>query len=343
MQDLGNIAVRIAEVAETDFPVRENNEVKYSKPILLSLGITHLWRQWVAVKRTSSGKSLRDMLNRWSVWAAYFRQYRVHKKRCQERKKQYLRDKMNEAELASKKHDLRSVYNIVRSLAPKASRARTQLKGKDGGMLSRAEEAVVFCEHFKQKFTSVHAWRYEAETLYSSHKEHALSSLQLVDSEQLHQELQNAPLRKAVPPGHPPSATWRLCADLTATTIATILNGSWEVGPITIPQGWSDAHLALIKKPGKTGRDPNHHRPIGLQDQLGKITFRHILDPFLDDIHLMVKQFPQYGYVPGRGTIDALRRVFAHCHEVRMAGPLSPAEIPWTDSSLHGRGPTDDC
>ena len=130
----------------------------------------------MAVKRANRGKSLRDMLNRWKVWAAYFRQYRVHKKQCQERKKQYLRDKMKEAELASRKHDLRSVYNIVRSLAPKAPRTRTQLKGKDGGMLSRAEEAEVFCEHFKQKITSANAWRYDTATLYFNHVEHSRDS-----------------------------------------------------------------------------------------------------------------------------------------------------------------------
>ena len=319
VQDLGNIATRIAEVAEAVFLVRKQEIAKYSNPILLSMGITNMWKQWIAIKRTSKGKSLRDMLTRWKVWAAYLRQYRAHKKQCQERKKQYHQDNMKEAELASRKHDLRSVRNIVRSLAPKAPRARTQLKGKDGGMLSRAEEAEVFCEHFKQKFTSANAWRYDAATLYLNNIEHSQNSQQLIDCEQLCHELLKAPLRKAVPPGHPPSATWRLFADLAATTITTVLNGSWEVGPITIPQGWSDAHLVLIKKPGKTGRDPNRHRPIGLQDQLGKITFKHVLDPFLDDLHCIVKKFPQYGHVPGRGTTDALRRVRAHCHEIREA------------------------
>ena len=235
------------------------------------------------------------------------------------KKKQYLRDKMAEAEIASRKHDLRSVYNIVRSLAPKAPRRRTQLKGKEGSLLSRTEEATLFCAHFKQKFTCTDAWRFDANLLYDSSELGECSELQLVDAAQLQQDLLKAPLRKAVPPGHPPSATWRLCADLAATTIATTLNGSWMHGPISVPQGWSDAHLVLIKKPGKTGRDPNHHRPIGLQDLRGKTTFKHILDPFLEVIQHMVKQFPQYGYVPGRGTTDALRRVYAHCHEVREA------------------------
>ena len=178
---------------------------------------------------------------------------------------------------------------------------------------------MLFCEHFKQKFTSTDAWRFDANLLYDSSATRDRSELQLVDAAQLQQDLLKAPLRMAVPPGHPPSATWRLCADLAATTIATTLNGSWTYGPISVPQGWSDAHLVLIKKPGKTGRDPSRHRPIGLQDQLGKVTFKHVLDPFLEDMQHMVKRFPQYGYVPGRGATDALRRVYAHCHEVREA------------------------
>ena len=244
----------------------------------------------------------------------------VHIKQCQERKKQYLRDKMAEAELASRKHDLRSVYNIVCSLAPKAPRKRTQLRGRDGGLLSRAEEAVVFCEHVKQKFTSAHAWHFDARALYSSHRANDPNELQLVDGAQLHQDLLKAPLRKRVPLGrwdiHRP--TWRLCADLAATTIATILNGSWEAGPITIPQGWSDAHLVLIKKPGKQGETPTTIDPVDYKTNLEKKN-KHILDPLLEDIHHMVKQFPQYGYVPGRGTTDALCRVYTHCHEVREA------------------------
>ena len=64
VQDVGNIATSIAMVAETVFPVCRQDVVKYSNPILLSMGITSMWRQWMAVKRTNRGKSLRDMLNR---------------------------------------------------------------------------------------------------------------------------------------------------------------------------------------------------------------------------------------------------------------------------------------
>ena len=95
-----------------------------------------------------------------------------------------------------------------------APRKRAQLKGKEGSLLSRAEEAVVFCEHFKKKFTSVDAWCFD----YTSYEACDQSKFQLVDGAQLQQDLFKAPLR--------------LCADLVATTIATILNPFSKISTI---------------------------------------------------------------------------------------------------------------
>ena len=84
-----------------------------------------------------------------------------------------------------------------------------------------------------------------------------------------------------------------------------------------VPQHWSDAHLVLIRKPAKTGKEAGHYRPIGLQDQLGKLTFKALLEPHRDSIYALITQYPQYGYTPGRSHRDALRRVFDHCASVR--------------------------
>ncbi|CAE7314010.1 TRPT1, partial [Symbiodinium sp. CCMP2592] len=60
-----------------------------------------------------------------------------------------------------------------------------------------------------------------------------------------------------------------------------------------------------------------HYRPIGLQDQLGKLTFKALVEPHQNHIYSLIMQFPQYGYTPGRSHRDALRRVFDHCSSVR--------------------------
>ena len=92
---------------------------------------------------------------------------------------------------------------------------------------------------------------------------------------------------------------------------------TWCQRPTAVPQRWSDAHLVLIRKPAKTGKEAGHYRPIGLQDQLGKLTFKALVEPYQTLIYGLTTQYPQYGYTPGRSHRDALRRVFDHCAQVR--------------------------
>ena len=67
LQDLGNIAGEVAKVAAIVFPVQKQGVTIYSNPILLSLGITNMWKQWVLIKRTSSGRGLQSIIRRWKV------------------------------------------------------------------------------------------------------------------------------------------------------------------------------------------------------------------------------------------------------------------------------------
>ena len=76
-------------------------------------------------------------------------------------------------------------------------------------------------------------------------------------------------------------------------------------------------HTWSYCKPAKTGKEAGHYRPIGLQDQLGKLTFKALVEPYQTLIYGLTTQYPQYGYTPGRSHRDALRRVFDHCAQVR--------------------------
>ena len=98
---------------------------------------------------------------------------------------------------------------------------------------------------------------------------------------------------------------------------SSILQHHWQNDPTRVLQAWTDAYLILIRKPNKTGKEAGHYRPIGLQDQLGKLTFKTIIEPYQDHIYSHTMPYPQYGYTPGRSHRDALRRLFDHCHEVR--------------------------
>ena len=129
---------------------------------------------------------------------------------------------MKEAQRASAAMDLRGVYQVVRCLAPKAPRRLTQLRGPQHQMHTRTEEAEIFCQYFSTKFTSKDDW--SCQPTDHNHSEHDAGGEVGIDASQLTQLLMAAPLRKAVPPGHPPSAIWRLCADITANKPEQVIN-----------------------------------------------------------------------------------------------------------------------
>ena len=314
IEDLTRLPHLVANIAGDVFS-RQELPTKYQNPVSLVSGITSMWRQWMLIKRSPAAGNLREMIYRWKIWSAYCKHQKAHKQRCRARKKQYLIDKMKEAQRASAAMDLRGVYQVVRCLAPKAPRRLTQLRGPQGQMHTRTEEAEIFCQYFSTKFTSKDDSSYQP--IYHNHSEHDDGREVGIDAAQLTQLFMAAPLRKAVPTGHPPSAIWRLCADITANKLEQVINSGWLNAPMRIPQGWSDAYLVLIRKSGKSGKEPGHHRPIGLQDQIGKLVFRHVLEPYVPHIHQQSCTFPQYGYLPGRSTIHALRRVCEHCAKVR--------------------------
>ena len=81
--------------------------------------------------------------------------------------------------------------------------------------------------------------------------------------------------------------------------------------------------LLLVKKPTKNGKDPDY-RPIGLQDQVGKLTFKSFMIPYQDLIYGYTAQFPHFGHTPARSHRGALRRVFQHCFHV-----MEECSLPW--------------
>ena len=98
----------------------------------------------------------------------------------------------------------------------------TQLRRPQGQMHTRTEKVEIFCEYFSTKFTSKDDWSYQSESTNNPVCDDGGEVG--IDAAQLEQLPMAAPLRKAVPTGHPPSAIWRLCADLTATKLEQVIN-----------------------------------------------------------------------------------------------------------------------
>ena len=108
--------------------------------------------------------------------------------------------------------------------------------------------------------------------------------------------------------------------------MAADLCSRWQPGTAGVPNDWVLAHLALLQKPGKPGTAPEHYRPIGLIDALGKAIIGMLLDKIRFDLEQYVLSSPQFACVKGRSTQEALRRTFYRCqlvHDLRTRNTRS--------------------
>ena len=295
--EMGQLSPILSEVAARHFPKQRADArqvARWQQPEVQQ-GIKEMWKAWRLYKREDGQTrqvTLAAVLGRWRTWSTYYKLYRRHRERCRTTKKQHILEQMHIAEQAASSHNQRLLYQVVRSLAPKSKRGRPQLRDSGGRMMTRGEEAACFHAHFTGKFTTgsgaedVPCGDYSAycpvKQDNDNHSVPHLLPLALEDS------LSHAPLRKAVPPGHPPSSIWRLCSDIVADKVCQVIDHQWTETSTVIPQPWSDAHLVLIRKPAKSGKEAGHYRPIGLQDQLGKLTFKALLEPHRELIYALV-------------------------------------------------------
>ena len=81
-------------------------------------------------------------------------------------------------------------------------------------MLTRSEEATCFHQHFFATFTAPLAALVQANASgnLKVDGEQGAPATPFLDPQALAIHLKHAPLRKAVPPGHPPSAVYGGCA-----------------------------------------------------------------------------------------------------------------------------------
>ena len=276
-------------------------------------GIKSMWAKWRAFKQVRK-QGLRGWFQAWRAWKAFDKQYREHQRRCKQARRHVLLDAMQEAEQHAATSNIRGIYQIIKRLAPKQARRRMQLRGPEGQMLSPTEELDMLEHHFSSRFTA------------TTSQDRAMASTQWpcqapveINAATLCAHILQVPRRKAVPAGHPPSATWRIYADLISPWLCNTLRAAWHSASIEVPQAWTNVDLALVPKPEKSGREPKDYRPMGLACPLGKKMLGAILQPHVTNIIHQIQVFPQFAYQQGRAQIAALRRVFQHCASARTS------------------------
>ena len=267
------------------------------------------FRARAALRRKSTARPTLKRL--FLIWKHTFYFNKMHiaaRERGKHLRKQRIHDLLEQAKVAAQDHNFREHHKIVNRLAPRAAYKKFQLR-LHGQLLSPQEELAAMEKHFTRLYQA-DANRISQATPYPS------AAVPVTESE-VRDAINRLPVSKAGLPGSSPGAIWRLCGDQVAGTVAADLCSRWQPGTAGVPNDWVLAHLALLQKPGKPGTAPEHYRPIGLIDALGKAIIGMLLDKIRFDLEQYVLSSPQFAYVKGRSTQEALRRTFYHCQLVQ--------------------------
>ncbi|CAE7831148.1 pol [Symbiodinium sp. CCMP2592] len=199
---------------------------------------------------------------------------------------------IQEAEEAAARHDQRTLYQIIKRMAPKSYKTASRLLGPDGRLMTPSGELQVILQHGKQTFAAL----MDVEHLLVPHEPLHISEQSLQD------ELRALKLRKAVPAHIAPAAVWKQCYACLGSCLARALNDHFAL-PAQQPlqHDWKDCYS---------------NSPIGLQCPTTKAFAGALRERLLQVLHPALASLPQFAYIKQRGTQEALLRVHMHFHHV---------------------------
>ncbi|CAE7280327.1 jockey\pol [Symbiodinium sp. CCMP2592] len=212
-----------------------------------------------------------------------------------------------EAEQASKAGNPLKFFQVVQRLAPKRAHARVQIRDPKGQILTPALEDKALAEYWQGIYSST-SLPYQAVCLREP---------LLVTQQELHDALRGLKQRKAVAKDLAPAAVWKALASPLSCYLNAVLSKIWQSGPLHIPAVWARSDLHFLLKPQKVTRRPQDLRPIALQSAAAKAVLTVFKQRLQHSFLEAMRTLPQYAYVMGRSTHEAISRVAAHCKEVR--------------------------
>ena len=207
------------------------------------------------------------------------------------------------ADQAARSKDHFRLYQAVRELAPKQRSIRVLLRSNHGELLTPSDEADWLRDWFEDLYH------------HPEHSPEATSFHWPFTVEEISHGLATLPLRKALSPEYSPSPFWRLTAQKIANYLDPFLHQCAQ--SCKLPFCWSQGTLCFLPKTSKRHQTPSTHRPIALLEPCGKAVMGACALRLLDEVGHILQRWPQFAYLPRRGTDDALFRLATHCRQVR--------------------------
>ena len=203
-----------------------------------------------------------------------------------------------------------SLYKVIRSFRQAKPQERVQLRDSHGNFLTSKEE--------------VKQLRGYSEELFGEGQDFPMTGLQgdlCITAQEVQNQLATIKVGKAVPRDCPPIVAWRSLGPQAHQRIADILNH--EVVSKALSASVTSSQISWLPKPPKKPDKPESLRPIGVIAPEGKILaglVRRRLKPVLKSA---MSGLAQFGFVPGRGTEEAICKALTHVDEARQRAAAS--------------------
>ena len=283
------------------------------------------WNAFAALRKCSRDSSLASIFSNWSAIALVMRITRQYKQMGRKLRRCWLETLLDEAKTLAEARDP-SFFRVIRTLSPKSARSPYGTRCKLSAASSMQDEIACFAEHYKTLFAASSPNDVLAKPSWQW--------LQQCSSTVLDTYFAKIPLFKSVPSGHCIGAAWRIA--LQTSPIRSCLDKVISDMPSSgIPARFCNGNLILLPKPGKSGKEVNHYRPLVLQCPLGKAILRWAASCIFSLVRPRLLQHPQFAYLQGRSAEMAIHRVQSFLdHRRKLAGyaivPPLWARAGWT-------------
>ncbi|CAE7029975.1 unnamed protein product [Symbiodinium sp. CCMP2592] len=255
----------------------------------LQVRYPHLWQLW----RTLGVGPPPGLHHLCGHVLRYWRQVTIYKQAAREAKrasralrKQYMQSELRQAENAYRRGDQRGLFEVMRRLAPKQRKAKVQLRGEDGRILSNAEELRVFTDYCRGLFSSGRCVASDA----------VLSQPFQLMADDLERHMCKLSIDKSVPAHTLPPAVWKLCRRALAPVLVQLAARAWSLRPHA-PHLWCDSWLVWLNK-DTSGKIVTKHLASLLRTTAHCDRVRRLLEQHRSDIYARragKKALPCYG------------------------------------------------
>lgn len=239
------------------------------------------WLSTNTLKKIEERRTKKDTLNKSKTRAkkaAAHKEYETANKEVKKSakcdKRNYIENLAREAEEAAGKNNIKELYMTTKKLAGKFRQTNTQIRDKQGRLLTTKEEQHRrWTEHFKELLNR----QPPAQKVEIPPATHTLDiNCGPPTRSEVRKAIKELRRGKAAGPDDIPSEALQADLDTSTTMLHQLIKTIWlEEG--NIPTDWKDGLIAVIPKKGNL-RDCNSYRGIMLLSTPGKVFSRIILE-----------------------------------------------------------------